>query len=112
MESLENLKVGDKVFYNNCATIGIYKIKQLTKTQIILSNKQRFRKKDGWLVGGNNMWSVTKISLLTPEGTKEVALVKLRKEAIRLRDNLTIPLDKETLEKFIMALMPYERKMT
>ena len=51
MESLENLKVGDKVFYNDCVTVGIYKIKRLTKTQIILSNEQRFRKKDGRLKG-------------------------------------------------------------
>lgn len=101
MESLENLKVGDKVFYNSSATIGIYKINRLTKTQIILSNKQRFRKKDGRLVGDDNMWSETRISLLTPEGIEKITLVKLRKEAIRLRDNLAIPLDKETLKKLI-----------
>ena len=106
MESLENLKVGDKVFYDSHSATAIYKIKRLTKAQIILSNKQRFRKKDGRLVGGS-AWTMTTISPLTPERIEAVTLIRLRREAITLRDNLTIPLDKETLEKLITALKPF-----
>lgn len=65
MESLENLKVGDKVFYDGRSTIGIKTIARLTKTQIILKNGQRFRKESGWLVGGD-AWSATMIRILTP----------------------------------------------
>lgn len=107
MESLENLKVGDKVFYNNQSIMGIRRIVRLTKTQIILKNGQRFRKRDGRLIEGNDVWSITRISLLTPEKIERVTLLELRTEAITLRDNLTIPLDKETLEKLIKALEPF-----
>ena len=105
-ESLENLKVGDRVFYDSRSTIGIYAIARLTQTQIILKNGQRFRRKDGWLIG-RDPWAATMIRSLTPERVEAVALVRLRREAIRLRDNLTIPLDKETLEKLIIALKPF-----
>lgn len=105
-ESLENLKVGDKVFYDNRSAIGIYAIARLTQTQIILKNGQRFRKKDGWLIG-RDPWAATMIKPLTPKRVEAVTLVRLRREAIRLRDNLTIPLDKDTLEKLIIALKPF-----
>jgi hypothetical protein len=106
MESLENLKVGDKVFYDSSSTLGISKITRLTKTQIIISNGQRFRKKNGWLVG-DNTWAITKIKMLTPKRVETVALLKLKREATLLRDNLIIPKDKENLEKLIVVLKPF-----
>jgi hypothetical protein len=105
-ESFENLKVGDRVFYDSQSATAIYTIARLTQTQIILKNGQRFRKEDGWLVGGDT-WATTAIRILTPARIEAFTLLKLRREAIRLRDNLTIPLDKETLEKLIKALKPF-----
>lgn len=105
-ESLENLEAGDKVFYDSRSTIGIETIVRLTKTQIVLKNGQRFRKKSGWLIGGD-AWSATMIRVLTPKRIEAVTLVKLRRKARVLRDNLAIPLDKETLEKLITALKPF-----
>ncbi len=53
------LKPGDKVIESGCG-YGLHdmvgKVERLTKTQVILENGSRYRRKDGVLVGNNNYY--------------------------------------------------------
>lgn len=56
MSELENVKVGDRlaVFqYGRCQRIVT--VENITKTQILASKGLKYRKKDGFLVGGNTL---------------------------------------------------------
>lgn len=107
MESLENLKVGDKIFYDGgYGRIGIVTISRLTSKQIIIKDGRKFWKDGGRIVGaGSHYWSI--LRLLTPERIEKVELVNLKEKAIYLRSKLAIPQDKKTLEKLIIALKPF-----
>lgn len=50
-ESLENVKVGDEVIEISRWVRKIAKVQKVTKTQIIVSECGRYRKKDGIMVG-------------------------------------------------------------
>ena len=106
-ETLENLKAGDKVFYERgISEIAILTIKRTTKTMIITKGDRRFKKKSGRAVGAD-VWNWSKILPLTKEKAESVAIVRLREKAASLRDNLIIPKDRESLEKLIAALEPF-----
>ncbi len=57
--SLENVQVGDVLVIpgRNLAETRVVEVARLTKTQIILTSGQRFRKSDGDLVGRSSPWS-------------------------------------------------------
>ena len=50
-ESLENVKVGDEVIEISRWVRKIAKVQKVTKTQIMVSEYGRYRKKDGIMVG-------------------------------------------------------------
>jgi hypothetical protein len=53
-EWLQQLKPGDRVIVEARWQNAIMTVDRLTKTQIILKNRLRFRKSDGGLVGGDS----------------------------------------------------------
>lgn len=56
-ESLENVKVGDEVIEISRWVRKIAKVQKVTKTQIMVSEYGRYRRKDGILVGScNDLW--------------------------------------------------------
>lgn len=50
---LEKLQPGDTVIVDGHWTCRIAKIDRMTKTQFIMESGSRFRRKDGWQVGGS-----------------------------------------------------------
>ena len=62
-ESLENVKVGDVVIEHCRWENVIATVKKVTATQIVIKGGDRYRKKDGHMVGGNGGWWVRYISV-------------------------------------------------
>lgn len=106
-ESLENVKVGDKLFYEGAyQRIFTVTVERITKTQIIIKDGGRFRIKDGFRIG-SDAFSHSMIRPLTASRVERVAIVELKAKAIFLRGNLAIPQGRRNLEKLIAALKPF-----
>lgn len=70
MESLEDLKVGDRVISHNSFGEFIEVVEKVTKTQIH-TKYGKYRRKDGYRVGACS-FNVSYISELTPEKEAEM----------------------------------------
>ena len=57
-ESLENVKVGDVVIEHCRWENVIATVTKVTATQIVINRGDRYRKKDGYMVGGSGGWWV------------------------------------------------------
>ena len=95
-KQLSDLKEGDKVFVKDCCYPGdfIDTIKRVTKTQIITSNDNKFRRKDGCEVGAGQWYRYR--SHITPATPELIAQVKRKDEIILARRNahdLTVKLE-------------------
>ena len=62
-ESLENVKVGDVVIEHCRWDKVIATVTKVTATQIVINGEDRYRKKDGYMVGGSGGWWVRYISV-------------------------------------------------
>lgn len=106
-ESLENVKVGDKLFYEGAyQKIGMVTVERITKTQIITKDGGRFRIKDGFRIG-SDAFNHSMIRPLTASRVERIAIAELKVKAIFLRDKLAIPQDRRSLEKLVAALKPF-----
>ena len=106
---LQNLKVGDEVALPIRFGRGydIEKVVRVTPTQVIVGpHEKRFRKADGFNVG-HDTWNTSLIKPVTDQVRLTNELATLREKAAILRNNLTMPDDKESLEKLIAALEPF-----
>lgn len=75
---LNELKTGDKVIVKT----GYYgsdlkKVEKITPTQIVVGGS-RFRKKDGYLMGANDIWCTTKLHPATEYEVNKIIYKKLR----------------------------------
>lgn len=61
-ESLENVKVGDVVITHRGQEKGVAIVTKVTATQIVIGD-DRYRKRDGDMVGGSSGWFYRWISL-------------------------------------------------
>ena len=66
MKNMEHIKPGDRVRVGNGLTDSIGTVERTTKTQIILRDGTRYRRKDGEEVG-RDMWSSSYLEDLTEE---------------------------------------------
>ena len=82
-KQLSDLKEGDQVFVKRCGGDFIDTIKRVTKTQIITSNDNKFRRKDGAEIGRGQRWSLR----ITPATPELIAQVKRKDEIILARRN-------------------------
>lgn len=73
-ESLENVKVGDVVIERCRWRIELAKVTKVTATQVVIG-ENRYRKKDGYLVGSTGSWYPNRISL-----PKEGEIEELKKQ--------------------------------
>lgn len=67
---LENLKVGDRVVIRGRYNSYIHKVSKITKTIIEIEKGNKFKKINGFLIGGG-VWNTDHIEELTPEIEKE-----------------------------------------
>jgi len=105
-EELQNLKVGDRVYWGSNHNIGINEIERITKTLIILKNGSRYKKDTGYLSGAT-VWNVEHIDILTPELEERVHIARLKNMVHNLLNKIVIPKEKEALKQFIEAMKPY-----
>jgi len=110
MSELDNMKVGDKVFWNGGYNgIGIFTVERVTDKQIVIMRgfdkkyECRYWKKNGRAVG-NDEWGTNYIDTVTPERTEQVKARLLKRQAETLRDQLKLPVSTEGLSKFIELL--------
>ena len=110
MGELDNIKVGDKVFWNGSYNgIGIYTAVKVTDKQIVILRgldkkyECRYWKKNGRAVGKDE-WVTDYIDVLTPERIEKVNFLSLKRQAETLRDQLKIPVSVEGLTKYIELL--------
>lgn len=66
MTTMEHIKPGDRVLVRNRLTDGIATVERVTKTQIVLRNGTRYRRRDGSEVG-RDTWSTGYIHDLTED---------------------------------------------
>lgn len=80
MESLEDVKVGDKVIFSNGWDKSIVTVTKVTKTQIH-TGYSKYRKCDGRLVGAG-AWDMSRISLYTEEKGNEINIENKRRRML------------------------------
>lgn len=56
MGNLENVKVGDLLVRRSHFKTELVKISRLTPTQIVVDDGKKYYKKNGYMVGNDNMW--------------------------------------------------------
>lgn len=66
MSNMEHIKPGDRVRVTDSSTEYIATVKRITKTQIILANGTRYRRRDGVEIG-RDMWSAGYIHDITED---------------------------------------------
>lgn len=84
-ESFENVKVGDVVIERSRWRIALAKVTKVTATQVVIG-ENRYRKKDGYLVGSTGRWYPSRISL-PKEGEIEELRAQKFIEGVVLRLN-------------------------
>lgn len=80
METLENIKVGDKVILSSRYNDEVIEVTRLTKTQIICG-ASKFNRRTGYRVGSDR-WSVTKIKIATDEDIRRIEREHSRRKLI------------------------------
>lgn len=104
---IDDLKPGDTVIVSRShhpSTLST--VVKLTKTQIILSSGSRFRKKDGWGVGGDR-WCTDRLEEATPEKVSKIQRMRL---AQKLATTKWYDLELNTLRKVAEILDNQQRK--
>ena len=96
-EWLDSLKPGDRVIISGRWQDGISTVDRLTKTQILLKNGSRYRKKDGGLVGADSYNS----SQLYSPSEKRVNDIRHRKACEKIDKMAWKMLTLETLTKVL-----------
>lgn len=106
-ESLENVKVGDEVIEISRWVRKIAKVQKVTKTQIMVSEWGRYRKKDGILVGScNDLWPC---SIRLPkegeiEEIKRLAIVNDVLSKVRMMGDKDLTYDQAVKIKEVLGL--------
>ena len=115
MNELENIKVGDKVYWNGSYNgVDIYSVVKVTDKQIVILRgfdkryECRYWKKNGRAVG-KDTWVTDYIDVLTPERIENVKFVSLKRQAETLRDHLKIPVSIDGLKKYIELLQQAQK---
>lgn len=117
---LNELKAGDTVFmtqsYGQCAIpVPIIRI---TDTMIIVAGAKnyageiieaRFRRRDGYQIT-DDKWHAQCLIKDTPELRERYAVDLLKQRVNRLRNKLSTPNDRKTLEKMVAALSPFVKE--
>jgi hypothetical protein len=69
MSDMTQMKPGDRmaVYSKRGGLSGTATVDRVTKTQIITTTGAKFRRKDGYLVGGDMTWGCESVKELTPE---------------------------------------------
>lgn len=80
MESLENVKVGDKLIVHSRHDRRIAEVERVTAT-LVITKHYRFRKKTG-MVQGNDSWNSVWATLATPAEAERVGKAAMRRELI------------------------------
>ena len=75
-ESLENVKVGDVVIEHCRWENVIATVTKVTATQIVINGGYKYRKKDGYMVGGSGGWW-TRYICVPKDG--EIAILRRKK---------------------------------
>lgn len=110
MSKLEELKVGDLVIVGRgYASDVVAKIDRVTKSQLIVNNRN-FWKKNGRVVGGDP-WCCDRIIIATEENLCNLKRLKRMKELIAyLRDVSWSKYPLESLELFVEVLKAETRQ--
>lgn len=87
-ESLENIKVGDVVIEHCRWRIAVVKVTKVTATQIVIG-ENRYRKKDGYLVGCTGSWYPSRISLPNEGEIEELRIQKFIEDVVSRLNKLT-----------------------
>jgi|GEM_PF-1201415 len=91
-EWLQKIKAGDEVIFSDGVELSIRKVARVTPAQVFVNvgrikdYEQAFRKRDGCMVGGNDSWRRSTISMPTPA---LVISIREREELKGLRSWLT-----------------------
>lgn len=98
---LQNLKPGDKVIVSGNHHESLDTVERVTATQIVLKAGRRYRKVDGWHVGGGSAFYSSNLMPVTREAVNRIRLRQLHVKVAQInwRD---VPL--ETLGK-VLALV-------
>ena len=110
-KTLQDLEVGDLVYVGSHYRKGIVKIDRITKTQIITIDGSKYRRRDGGLIGADP-YHYEYIKILTVERKRKVFILRLRKKAKKMIDNIETPTDISKLEKLIIAIKPFVQEKT
>ena len=87
-ESLENVKVGDMVIEHCQWRIALAKVTKVTATQVVIG-ENRYRKKDGYLVGSTGSWYRRRISLPNEGEIEELRAQKFIEDVVSRLNKLT-----------------------
>ena len=87
-ESLENVKVGDMVIERSRWRIALAKVTKVTATQVVIG-ENRYRKKDGYLVGSAGRWYPNRISLPKEGEIEELKRQKFIEDVVSRLNKLT-----------------------
>ena len=87
-ESLENVKVGDVVIERCRWRIALAKVTKVTATQVVIG-ENRYRKKDGYLVGSTGSWYPNRISLPNEGEIEELRAQKFIEDVVSRLNKLT-----------------------
>jgi len=98
MDKFDDIEPGDRVIVVQGGDLRIAKADRVTKTQVVVGN-QRYRKSDGFLVGGNT-WSTMHILLAEGEALETVYRQRL---ANSIWTNIQPMLDRRALAKLDIA---------
>lgn len=86
-ESLENVKVGDVVIEHYGWRIAVAKVTKVTATQIVIG-VNRYRKKDGWIVG-SGPWDLRWITIPKESEIEELKRQKFIEDVVSRLNKLT-----------------------
>jgi hypothetical protein len=118
-EWLNQLKVGDPVYFNGRYSTGIAKVKRITNTQIVVERKlatvstyeEKFKKSDGFSVSGD-IWHRSFIQEPTKELRDKLEIQILIAKAKSLIETVAVPETKDELNKFIVSIQCWQKTKT
>lgn len=114
----DQLSIGDEVFVSQPygRPPAAAEVSRFTKTQIFIRKngdspgfERAYRKKDGWLVGGDS-WGTSSLIQPTEKVREQIEISMLKGVAANLRSKLAIPQEKQELLALIAALGRFVKK--
>lgn len=88
-KSLENVKVGDVVIEHCRWENVIATVTKVTATQIVIGRGDRYRKKDGYMVGGSGGWYYRWITIPEEGEVEQLKRQKFIENVVSRLDKLT-----------------------